>query len=86
MAQSHNRAHRSAVFFRRRSRSGLDRFLAVKLATLILGGVLGLVGMRAGNALLVSVAIGVVLVGFLLRFVRHPDAEADAKDREPGAI
>lgn len=60
------------MFFQRRRRSGPDRFLPAKLATLIVGGVLGLVGMRVGNSLLVSIAIGVVLVGFLLRFVRGP--------------
>ncbi|MBI4342220.1 MAG: hypothetical protein HY599_02500 [Candidatus Omnitrophica bacterium] len=57
------------MFLGRRRRSGPDRFLVVKLATLIVGGVLGLVGMRAGNSWLVGIAIGVVLVGFLLRFL-----------------
>ncbi len=71
------------MFFSRRHRSGPDRLLPVKLATLILGGVLGLVGMRLGNPLLVSVAIGVVLVGFFLRFVPQPGSDADAGDREP---
>lgn len=59
-----------------RRRSGPDRFVRLKVATLIVGGVLGLVGMRAGNSVLVGVAIVVVLVGFLLRFLpahRPPD-------------
>jgi len=72
------------VFFHGRRRAGPDRFLLVKLATLILGGVLGLVGMRVGNSLLVSVAIGVVLVGFLLRFLPKPtDAAGHGEVREP---
>lgn len=70
------------VFFRRRRRSGSDRFLPVKRATLIVGGVLGLVGMRVHSSLLVSAAIGVVLVGFLLRFVPQHDSEADAKGQD----
>lgn len=57
------------MFFSRRRRTG--RFLPIKLATLIGGGVLGLVGMRVGNSLLISLAIGVVLVGFFLRFLPH---------------
>lgn len=68
------------MFFSRHRRSGRDRFLPIKLATLLVGGVLGLVGMRLNNSLLVTVAIGVVLVGFLLRFVRRADSPGDAKD------
>ena len=70
------------MFFRHRRRSGSDPLVRVRLATLILGGVLGLIGMRFDNAVLVNVAIGLVLVGFLLRFVPHGDSDADAKDRE----
>jgi hypothetical protein len=68
------------VFFSRRPRPGRDRFLPAKLALLTVGGVLGLVGMRINSSLLVSIAIAVVLVGFLLRFVRQPDVNGDAKD------
>jgi multisubunit Na+/H+ antiporter MnhF subunit len=68
------------VFFSRRPRTGRDRFLPVKLASLIVGGILGLVGMRINSSLLVSIAIAVVLVGFLLRFVRQPGAQGDARD------
>jgi purine-cytosine permease-like protein len=67
------------MFFSRR-RSGPDPLARVRLATLVLGGVLGLVGMRFDNSLLVSVAIGVVLVGFLLRLASRTDAEGDAND------
>jgi uncharacterized membrane protein YfcA len=69
------------VFFYRRRRSGPDRFLAVKLATFILGAVLGLVGMRIDKPFLVGVAIGVVLVGVLLRLVSQR-SDAAVKDRE----
>jgi hypothetical protein len=62
------------VFFSRR-RSGPDPLVRVRLATLIVGGVLGLVGMRFDNSLLVSGAIGVVLVGFLIRFLPRGNAE-----------
>ncbi len=60
------------MFFSRRRRSGRDRLLPVKMATLLVGGVLGLIGMSAGNARLVNVAIVVVLLGFLLRFLPQP--------------
>lgn len=63
------------MFFVRRNRSGPDRFVRIKLATLIVGAVLGLVGMRTGHPLLVSIAIGVVLVGFFLRFLPHGRAD-----------
>ena len=68
-----------AVFFSRR-RSGPDPLVRVRLATLVVGGVLGLVGMRLDDSLLVSVAIGVVLVGFLLRLAPKTDAKGDAND------
>lgn len=67
------------MFFHRR-RAGRDRFLPAKLASLVVGGVLGLVGMRINNSLLVSIAIAVVLVGFLLRFVRQTGAAGDDED------
>ncbi len=77
MAQSRARAHPCTVFISRRPRSGPDRFLPLKTAALVGGIVLGLAGMRFGSSLLVTVAIGVVLAGFLLRFVREP------KSRDP---
>lgn len=72
------------MFFSRGRRSGADRLLPLKVASLIGGGVLGLVGMRAGNSFLVSIAIGVVLAGFLLRFLPRRDPEADAKPGKEG--
>jgi multisubunit Na+/H+ antiporter MnhF subunit len=69
-----------SVFFSRRPRTGRDRFLPVKLALLMVGGVLGLIGMRINSSLLVNIAIAAVLLGFLLRFVRQPGARGDAKD------
>jgi multisubunit Na+/H+ antiporter MnhF subunit len=46
----------------------------------MVGGVLGLIGMRINSSLLVNIAIAAVLLGFLLRFVRQPGARGDAKD------
>lgn len=68
------------MFFSRRPRTAPDRFLPVKLAALVGGGILGLVGMRIESTLLVSIAIAVVLVGFLLRFVRQPGPGEDLKE------
>jgi len=67
------------MFFSHRTRSGRDRFLPLKTVTLVVGGLLGLGGMRLGSTLLIGLAIVVVSVGFLLRFVRPADA-ADAAD------
>lgn len=36
--------------------------------------------MRINSSLLVSIAIAVVLVGFLLRFVRRAGVDGEAKD------
>jgi len=69
------------VFFLKRRRPGPDPLVRIKLATFIVGAVLGLVGMRFNNSLLVTVAIGVVLVGFLLRF--SPKARSDADHNDP---
>jgi multisubunit Na+/H+ antiporter MnhF subunit len=73
--------------FLSRHRRGRDRFVWIKLGCLVLGGVLGLVDMRRGGALLVDVAIVIVLAGFALRFVpdrahdeRVPAAEQPAPD------
>ena len=66
-----------------RQRRGPDRFARIKLACLVLGGGLGLVGMRLGSAVLVDVAIVIVLAGFGLRVVsRESDAAAEARTPE----
>lgn len=57
------------MFLSRTPRSGSDRFLPFKLAALLIGCLLGLVGMAISRPLVVDLAIGVVLVGFLLRFL-----------------
>jgi hypothetical protein len=68
------------MFISRHQRSGPDRFLAFKTGALITGILLGLAGMRVGSSVLVSVAIAVVLLGFLLRFVPDPAT----RNTEPG--
>jgi hypothetical protein len=68
------------MFFRR-SRVGRDRYLPLRLAALLAGGVLGLMGMRQDNALVVDAAIVVVLAGFLLRFL--PDKVSGAAEQIP---
>jgi membrane protein implicated in regulation of membrane protease activity len=63
-----------------RERRGRDRFLWAKLACLVLGGVLGLIGMRRESVLLVNLAIAVILVGFGLRFVPQKTEQSDVED------
>jgi hypothetical protein len=75
--------------FLSRHRRGHDRFVWIKLACLVLGGVLGLVGMRLDSVVLVDVAIVIVLAGFALRFVPQQSAiegsEAPAPDASVAA-
>jgi len=74
--------------FLSRHRRGHDRFVWIKLACLVLGGVLGLVGMRRDSIGLVDAAIVIVLAGFALRFVPHAavkGVEAPMSDAEPPA-
>jgi hypothetical protein len=71
------------MFFSRRRRAGRDRLYPAKVITLFAGGVLGALGMTIGNSTLVSVAMAVVLVGFLLRF--FPSGERDAGETERNA-
>ncbi len=66
-----------------RARRGRDRFLWPKLACLVLGAVLGLIGMRRDSVLLVNLAIAVILVGFGLRFLPHKTREPDVEDPVP---
>lgn len=81
MAPPHGGAHVGNVFFSRHRRK--DRFLHLRLALLLVGGGLGLVGMRLDNGTLVSVATGIVLVGFLLRFAPQRQSPSGAIDRKP---
>ncbi len=81
MAPPHGGAHVGDVFFSRHRRK--DRFLHLRLALLLVGGGLGLMGMRLENGTLVSVATGIVLVGFLLRFAPQRQSPSGATDRKP---
>lgn len=46
------------------------RFFALKSLILVLGASLAAVGMASDNSLIVYVAMGVITVGIILRFVR----------------
>jgi membrane protein implicated in regulation of membrane protease activity len=59
-------------------RRGPDRYLPWKTAALVVGVLLILLANRLGIAWLVWVAIGVLLVGFGLRFGRQGNADQDA--------
>lgn len=47
-----------------------DRFFVLKSLILVLGASLAAVGMASDNSVLVYVAMGVIAVGIILRFVR----------------
>lgn len=63
--------------FVRRDRTGSDRWLFARLAAFGAGAALALTGMALRSELLVNIAIGVLVLGFLLRFLgrrRPPEA------------
>jgi hypothetical protein len=69
-----------------RERRGRDRFLWFKLACLVLGGVLGLVGMSRDRPLLVDLAIVVILAGFALRFVPQKTGAEEVAPRADAPV
>jgi hypothetical protein len=58
------------------------RHLQWRMRTFALGAVLALFGMSRGIDWLVDVAIGVLVLGFLLRFL--PEADEDGPDEGQG--
>jgi hypothetical protein len=57
------------VIFLDRSSRGPDPWLDWKVRVFFLGAALALVGMAMGNRVVTGVAMGVLLVGVILRFV-----------------
>ena len=68
---------------------GPDRFLYAKLASFFLGAGFLVAGMTTGRDWAVAVAIGVLLVGVVLRLLSRRDAgggaAAEEDDHEPPA-
>jgi len=64
-------------------RKGPDRYYTAKLAIFVVGVVVMLAGIRLDKGWLVNVAIGVLAVAVLLRFLPQestdPDADSDAE-------
>jgi len=76
------------MFLPSRSRSGPDKYLPWKTITLVVGVVLILAAYRLDRPWLVWVAIGVLALGFVLRFLPQsthgPESEeADAESAPP---
>ena len=66
----------SAWFRVSRDKRGPDPFLNAKVAIFITGVVVAFVGMKLNKSWIISIAIGILLVGFILRFFpreRKPD-------------
>lgn len=59
--------------FASRSRSSSGRLLGLRVALFGAGGILAVIGMGLRIRWLVNVAIGVLFVGFILRFVSSGD-------------
>jgi hypothetical protein len=54
----------------RERREGPDPFLDLKIGLFLIGAILGAIGMARSNQTLITIAIVVVAIGILLRFVR----------------
>jgi hypothetical protein len=52
-----------------REKRGPDPFLAAKVAIFCAGAAVALLGMALNKSWVISVAIGILLVGFILRFL-----------------
>ena len=64
------------IFRPSRDRRGRDRWLNIKVAIFCLGAGIALVGIASGKNWVVNLAIGVLAIGFLMRFL--------PRDRSPG--
>jgi hypothetical protein len=73
------------MFLPSRSRTGPDKFLPWKTITLVVGVVLILAAYRLDSSWLVWVAIGVLALGFVLRFLPQSThgPEREETDTEP---
>ena len=58
-----------------REQRGDDRFLNAKVALFSLGAVVALIGIATDIGWLVNIAIGILIVGFALRFLKTRDAD-----------
>ena len=63
----------SAWFRPSRERRGPDPYLAAKVAIFVVGVVIAFLGIKLNRSWVISVAIAILLVGFVLRFFPRPD-------------
>ena len=68
--------------FLRRGAEGSGRHLGARVRLLGLGAVLALAGMATARDWLVNVAIGVLILGFGLRFLERRPARTDTDEAE----
>ena len=68
-------------FADRKQRPGADAWLLAKMSLFVIGGAIAILGIGLGRDWLINVAIVVLLIGFLLRFLprrkRPPGDRAD---------
>ena len=62
------------MFRASRQNRGPDRFLNLKIILFCLGAGMAMVGIISGISWIINVAIGVLLIGVILRFFSHPKA------------
>lgn len=60
-----------------RRRRGPDRFLAHKMLLFITGAVMGMIGIATDRNWIIYLAVGVLVVGLLLRFLARSETSPD---------
>ena len=59
------------IFRPSREKRGSDPFLIAKIAIFVLGATVALIGIATNTDWVITVAIAILLVGFILRFLPH---------------
>ena len=70
----------SPLFRISRKQRGPDPFLAAKVAIFCIGVVVAFLGMKLNKSWIISIAIGILLVGFILRFFPREKNDKDDPD------
>lgn len=63
-----------------REKRGPDPYLDWKIGLFMVGGAAGVTGMALEKSWLVGVAIGLLAIGFVLRFLPRPDGDTTEPD------
>ena len=59
------------MVFRLSRDPGDERFLHLKVLVFVLGASVGLAGMATNRIWLINVGVGILIIGFILRFIKQ---------------